>query len=207
MAGLEEVVDQRIENEDLYLVQLPDLTAVIKPLALKRAQAYRRLIGDSEDPTLILDLEEAIARECAVDLDPPIDLSDPSLVEQTKVGLISTIARLCLRISMAQSLDEINLRLQLTRPLAQTPESQLKILICKVFSYKFEELDSWTWERILLRAAQAEVVLSGAIDQLQVPITFALETNDRDLKRPINRKRENLAALAEAEITPPRRGS
>lgn len=158
-------------RDDLYLIEFPDLVLVIAPVSFQRAKAYKVLA--TSNPEILTKIEDAFFKECKVDSEPPITSDEQ--YDQLKAGISSTVFKLGLGVSLPPqektALDEQFAAAQSATK--NSTETQLILLICRAFGYKPEELESWTWEKIVRRATEAQFLLNPQSEPDQYQHTIA----------------------------------
>lgn len=154
---INKIIDEK-SRDDLYLVQFPEIVLVVAPVSFQRAKAYK-VLADS-NPKIIADIEDAFFQECKVDSEP--DIQSQEMFDQLKAGIVTTVFKLGLMISLPpQDSGQINKQFQDAQNLTKnSTETQLILLICKAFGYKPEELENWTWEKLVKRATEADFILN-----------------------------------------------
>ena len=115
-------------------------------------------------PSLAPTIEDNIWEECV------IEHSFPNSIDSMNAGLVSTIVRLILRLSIPSSKEEATAKLEEFRNSQMDIRDEIVIKICQAFpAYKPEEVEALDWQLQLKRLAQAEKILNT---------TFEISTND-----------------------------
>lgn len=106
-------------------------------------------------------IEESLWDECVIE---HTILSGADL-EYLHAGLVSTIAQLILKYSCSTKAGQANEQLDDARMSLQDATQQAIIFICEAFpSYLPENLEQLTWNKLLKRLAQAEVILGKSFE-------------------------------------------
>lgn len=107
-------------------------------------------------PHLIMDIEDRIFNECVVE-------GAELAADDSNAGIVTTIVREILNMSGVLDPYEGMAQLDAWRFNARMIEEQMILIVCKVFGYKPEELDSLEYGEFLRRVALAEQILGKPI--------------------------------------------
>lgn len=175
---METYLDAKLSSDGgLFRTDFGDDGFVVwKPLPWDDYRKYRearKILG----PKIDLEIEESVYDKCVVyssfDAAPPPDLELDSernewiaiSREHQPAGVITTIVKLIMFMSGTDDPQAVVAQLSNHRPLIANIEDQLVAFICRAFpAYKPEEIESLSWQQLLKRAAQAEMVTGIPIE-------------------------------------------
>lgn len=141
--------------KNLYLFQSGTGSVLFRLLPFDKTRIAERIT--KAYPSLVPTIEENIWEECVVEHSYPKNFQDMN------AGIISTVARIIIRLSSPRSIDEIKDDLDATRETLVDVRDQIVTKICEAFpAYKPEDVEAMDWQTQVKRLAQAEKVLGNA---------------------------------------------
>lgn len=177
------------ETRSLFRAIFPSGEVVVfKPLSYKEWLAFKRIHSMNVlDESL---LEEEIFSRSLVNKEVLLLAK-----ELWPAGIITTISSLVMKLSgndllLEEDKDRFKLELNLARQRIKEVNNTLSVLICRAFpAYTPEDIDNLSWDKRILRLAQAEEILlrTGFISQ---PID--LKSPEEDTLQSKNQIKEDL---------------
>lgn len=140
--------------KNLYLFQSGTGSVLFRLLPFDKTRVAEKI--SRSFPALAPTIEENIWEECV------IEHSYPSSLHDMNAGIISTVARLIVRLSSPMSIEEIKDDLDATRSGLVDVRDQIVTKICEAFpAYKPEDVEAMDWQTQVKRLAQAEKVIGS----------------------------------------------
>lgn len=142
------------KHKNLYLFQSGTGSVLFRLLPFDKTRVAEKITRAF--PALAPTIEENIWEECV------IEHSYPSNYQDMNAGVVSTVARLIIRLSSPMSIEEIKDDLDATREGLVDIRDQIVTKICEAFpAYKPEDVEKMDWQTQVKRLAQAEKVLGN----------------------------------------------
>lgn len=169
------------EHRDLYLFVGSDGRAMFKLLDYEtyRSISYIMLAY----PEFKFDMEDKVWDECI------LEHTFTNGKDYLPAGLVTTISQLILYLSCPSDLEEFNAQLTDARGLVEDAREQAILTICEAFpSYTPEVLEKVTWNTLMRRLAQSEVILKR-----QFEFKDAASQHQDDSAKIFDRLNENIS--------------
>jgi len=154
----------------IYMIEFDDEARVVfRPLLHKEYKSYRAVLTampNYEDSAM-----EDIFLKCLIDMTYPYTLDDEDNpivdFDLLPAGVIDTVAHFIFSVSGADSQDKFFNDLAESRVFANYDlEYRVFSIIANALRVDISSFDDLTWEEILRRIAQAELILSGNIPKI-----------------------------------------
>lgn len=161
--NLASILLQGFRESDLYKIQLPEITLLVRPLSLGEAQAFQKVLQlEGIGYELIDEIEDEVYKKCVVETIPSLEESD---FGNLTAGLVVTVVRLILLKSLPPQTEQSFEAQYNERNVALNLDTinDIKLIICSAFNYKPEDLEDWTWDKILTRFIEAKKVANGEL--------------------------------------------
>lgn len=141
------------QHRNMYVFKTAQGSVLFKLLDYNKVKIAEKICNAY--PSLAPTIEDNIWEECV------IEHSFPYVLDDLNAGIVSTVVRVILRMSIPATLDEVEKVLQEARDQNADIRDDIIIKICQAFpAYKPEEVEGLDWQMQLKRLSQAEKILN-----------------------------------------------